>query len=95
MIWLLGILRPFRSGELFGLHDTLAFFDRDKLIRLHVFHRVHLAAGPAHFEQFDLLGLAESEVNAQIALRDIAAAAADFVDLLVRLGLVGQAWSRT
>lgn len=49
-----------------------------------------MAGGPADFEEGDFVGLAQAEVDAQIVLGEVAAATADFVDLLVRLGFVGR-----
>src|SRR5260370_34368670 len=68
-----------------GPHDTFAFFDVNELIGLHVLQRVYLPARPANLQHLNLLRFPQAEMNAQIVLRDVAAAAADFVDLLVRL----------
>ena len=67
--------------ELHGANDAFAFFDEDDLIGLDVFERFDEAAGPSDFEEFDGFGFADAEVDAQIVLRKIAPAAADFVDL--------------
>src|SRR5713226_4966917 len=39
------------------------------------------AAGPADFQELDALGFADAEMDAQIILRKVAAAAAHFVNL--------------
>ena len=89
---LLGAGCLLRRLKFLGLHDALAFLDVDQLIDLHVFHGVDLSAGPAHFEEVDFRGLAEAEVNAQVALRNVASSAADLIDLLVRLCFVRVRW---
>src|SRR6266404_121752 len=67
--------------ELHGADDAFAFFDEDHLIRLDVFQRFDEAAGPADFEEFDVFSFANAEMDAQIILREISAAAPHFVDL--------------
>src|SRR5579863_10189098 len=81
--------RLFRERKGFGSGDSLAFGNVIKTIGTEILERVDLAAGPADFEQFDFCGRAKSEVHAQIVLRKIAAAAADFVDLLMGFGFAG------
>jgi hypothetical protein len=89
-----------QSGLLFGrgffvgvisdvADDAFAFFDVDHLIGLDVLQGVDRAAGPLDFEEIDFFGLADAKVHAQITLREIAAAAANFIDLRMRLGFAG------
>src|SRR5450631_3194327 len=80
-------LRIFR--ELHRVRNPFAFLHEDYLIRLDVFQRVDLPAGPLYLQHVDLLGLAQAEVNPQITLRKIASTAANLVDLLMRLRLPG------
>src|SRR5580704_14113672 len=84
------LLCPCRSLPLkrLRLHDAFALFYNDQLIGFDVLERVHLSARPANLDHFGLAGFSQAEVNPQIVLRDVAAAAAHFVDLLVRLGFV-------
>src|SRR6266404_2274090 len=77
-------LVSFLRVELHGADDAFAFFDEDHLVRLDVFQCFDEAAGPANFQQLDAFGFADAEVDAQIILRKIAAAAAYFVDLWVQ-----------
>src|SRR6266849_6980549 len=71
----------FGRVELHGADDAFAFFDEDHLVRLDVFQRFDEAAGPADFEEFDVFSFANAEMDAQIILRAISAAAPHFVDL--------------
>ena len=75
--------------ELHGAHDAFPFFDEDHLVRLDVFQRFDEAAGPADFEELDGFCFADAEVDAQIVLGKIAAAAADFVDLGMKTFFTG------
>src|SRR5258705_5454360 len=59
-----------------GAHDSRSFFCIHDLVGLHVFDRIDLPAGPADLQKIHFLGLAESEVHAQIFLREIAPTAA-------------------
>src|SRR5438552_16296785 len=77
-LWRLGGLGRI---ELPGADDAFALFDEDDLVGLDVFERFDEAAGPADFEELDGFGFTNAEVDAQIVLRKIAAAAVDFVDL--------------
>src|SRR3974390_2086879 len=74
-------LRNFR--KLLRSRNPHAFRYEDDLIRLNIFQRVNLPARPANLEDVDLLFFAQSEVNAQVALRDVSASSADFIDLLM------------
>src|SRR5215467_14968780 len=65
----------------FRARDSLPFGHVVKLIYLQIFQRVHLAAGPVNFEQLYALRRPDSEVNAQVVLREIPSSTADFVDL--------------
>src|SRR5258708_3044547 len=82
---LVGLLRI----EFHRAHDAFAFFYHDHLVRLDLLQGFHQAAGPANFDQLYLLRLADAEVHAQVVLRKIAAAAAHFIDLLMRLRFSG------
>src|SRR5579863_1383948 len=76
-----------RGVEGNGPLNSLPFFHVDKLIHLDVLQRIDLSAGPADLKQIYLLSLANAEVNTQIVLGDVAAAAAYFIDLRMRLRL--------
>ncbi len=76
--------------ELHAADDTFALFDEDHLVRLDVFERFDEAAGPADFEELDVFGFADPEVDAEIVLRKIAAAAAHFVNLRMQTLLAGK-----
>src|SRR2546429_4671513 len=71
--------------ELHRADDALAFFYHDHLVRLDVLQGFHQAAGPAYLQQFHLFRFANAEMDAQIILRKISAAAAHFVDLRVNV----------
>src|SRR5437660_3531025 len=86
-LWRLGGLGRI---ELLGADDAFALFDEDDLIGLDVFQRFDEAAGPADFEKLDGFGFADAEVEAQIVLRKIATAAADFVDLGMETFFAGE-----
>ena len=61
---------------------SLAFDDCEDLVRFHARDLVYLAAGPVDF-YIRLRRFVQAEVDAQVALRDITAAAAHFVHLRV------------
>src|SRR6202790_4599611 len=85
--WRLGRLRAL---ELRGANNSFALLHHDQLVGLHVFQRVHAAARPANFEQLNLLRFSNAEVHAQVILRNVAAAAAHLINLLMRLRFPGQ-----
>src|SRR6478752_7428859 len=58
-----------------------AFLDQVELVGLHIRKRVDLAAWPLYLDGLGLGSLSKSEVCAQIALRDVAAASGDLADL--------------
>src|SRR5580692_2781682 len=66
-------------------HNSFAFFHHDQLVRLHILQGVNRAAWPADFEQLHLLRFSDTKMNAQIILRNVTAATAYLVNLLVRL----------
>src|SRR4030081_2304871 len=76
-------LGPFR--KLHSAGNAFTFLDEDQLIRFYVFDGVDLATRPADFQYLNLFSLANAEVYSQIVLRDVTAAASNFIDLLVRL----------
>src|ERR1700688_1573431 len=78
-------LRTLGWLELHRTDDAFAFFHHDHLVGPDVLQRFHKAAGPANFEQVDLFRFANAEMDAQIVLRKIAAAAAHFVNLRVKI----------
>src|SRR5260370_15986088 len=80
----------FGRVELHGADDAFAFFDEDHLVRLDVLERFDEAAGPADFEEFDVFGFADAEVDTKIVLRKIAAAAAHFVNLRMQTLVAGK-----
>ena len=75
---------------MYGADDAFALFDKDDLVRLDVFERFNEAAGPADFEDLDVFGFTDAEVDAEIVLGKIAAAAADFVNLRMQALLAGK-----
>src|SRR5207237_388457 len=71
------------SIELVGINDTPALLDDNKLIRSHRPEGVRFAIRPADREV--RLGLlTQTEMNSEIALRDIITAASHLIDLFVR-----------
>jgi len=80
----------FLRVELHGADDAFALFDEDHLVRLDIFQCFDEAAGPADFEELDAFCFADAEMDAEIVLREIAAAAADFVDLRMQTLLAGE-----
>src|SRR5438477_3239001 len=86
-------LRFIFSGSVTKLYrpaDALTLFDVDQLVRLNILQRVNLPARPANLQHVDSLSLPQPEVNAQIILREVAATAAHFIDLLMGFRLSGQ-----
>src|SRR5271165_5666205 len=83
--WILERSAALCGGEDFGSSDSLSFGYVIQTIRLEILERIQLAARPADFEEIDFFGRANAEMYSQIVLRKIAAAAANLVDLLVRL----------
>src|SRR5256885_1203735 len=67
--------------EIFPRDETLPFFNGQNLVHTPVSQLINSPAGPAHFDQIDLRPLLQAKVQPQIALRDVAAAAAYFVAL--------------
>ena len=76
--------------ELHCAQDAFALFHHDHLVRLDVLQGLHEAAGPAYLQQLHLLRFPDSEVDAEIVLREVAAAAAHFIDLRVKVFLARQ-----
>ena len=76
-----------RRRQCFRPCGFAAFFDDVEAIDGEIGEAVDLAGGPAHFDPIDDGSLVEAEVQAEIVLRVVAAAAAHFVDL--RQGLFG------
>src|SRR5258708_31603511 len=72
--------------ELHGAEDSFAFLHENQLIRLHSLQRVDMAAGPADLKDINLFRFSQSEVDAQVVLRDVTPSAPHFIYLLVRLG---------
>ena len=67
------------------LHDCV-----DRIAR-NIYKRLDLAAGPANFYRVDFCGFAQAEMEAEVVLGEIAAAAADFCDLADAGGMDGHA----
>src|SRR2546426_2079508 len=67
--------------EVFLLNQTFAFFNRHHLIHADAGHGIDNAAGPTHLDEVDCGPLLEAEVQPQIILREVTAAAADLVYL--------------
>ena len=79
------------AGYLFldfcGLHDSGAFADGEYLVALHLRKAFNFLRGrPFDLDEICDLGLAQSEVEAQIALRHDACAAVDLIHLSVFAG---------
>ena len=68
------------SFEWVALNDAFAFADYDPLIRIDALHRLHFALGPPD-RQIRLRGAPHAEVHAEVSLRDVVSAAANFVNL--------------
>ena len=71
------------------MEDFAALLNDVELVDVEVLEDVDLAAEPMDFYAVDFLGLVEAEVDAEIVLREVAAAAAEFVGLDEGLGGVG------
>jgi len=70
--------------------DAFALFDEDHLVRLDIFQCSTRPLGQRIFEELDaFLLLPMPKMDAEIVLREIAAAAADFVDLRMQTLLAG------
>src|SRR6516165_1826618 len=77
----------YRRSERFLAHDAFALSHIDELVGLNVFQCVHHSTRPTNFENVDFGSVSDAEMDPQVILREVSAAAADFIDLLVRLGL--------
>src|SRR5215813_14378067 len=66
---------------LFLFDESLAFFDRQEFVRIHVRYLVNHAARPADFNEVYFRPLLQAEVQTQVALRHITPAATRFVNL--------------
>jgi hypothetical protein len=75
--------------------NSSALLNSDKLIGHDISHCIHLPAGPPNFEQIYFPRFAEPEVNSQIALRKVAAATSDFINLPVRFAFSGKSRDTT
>src|ERR1700720_691785 len=85
------LFRSFRIlWELHRAGDPLAFLDENYLVHLHIFQGIELSTGPTNLEHVNFASLSQSEVNAQIVLREVPSTAAYLVDLPVRLCFSGQ-----
>src|SRR5215469_9731532 len=62
-----------------------SFFHEDELIRGDVLQRIHLPARPSDLKQIHFASASEPEVNTKVALREVASAASNLIDLLMRL----------
>ena len=78
------------GAEGVGLEDLAAFLDDVEAVGIEVLEGVDLAGGPADFDVGGLC-LVEAEVDAEVVLREVAAASADFVDLDERVSGLGRA----
>src|SRR5947209_2780021 len=67
--------------EIFLLDEALAFLDGQNLIHARARDFINRAARPADFYQVNLGALLKAEVQPQVALRDVAAAAPNLVRL--------------
>ena len=69
-----------------GLEDLAAFLNDVEMIRSEIGQLVGSAGGPANFD-VGFCGVVEAEVDAEVVLREVAAAAANLVDLDEGLGV--------
>src|SRR5207302_1943510 len=60
--------------------------DEDQLVGFDVLEGFDLSAWPADSQQINFVGFSDSEVDAQVVLRDVASTTADFINLGMRLG---------
>src|SRR5689334_12567917 len=67
--------------EVLLLDEALPFLDGQDFVDARVRDLVNRAARPADFDEVNLRALLKAEVEAQVALRDVAAAAAHLVHL--------------
>lgn len=67
--------------KLLLLNQTLAFFNRHNLICSDSGHGIDYAAGPAYLDEVHRSPLLEAEMRPEIILRQVTAAAPDFVYL--------------
>ena len=74
-------------AELHVPDNAFAFFHEDQLIGFDIFQGIYLATGPADFQQLHFVRFAQTKVDPQIILREVAATAADLVNLLMRFRL--------
>src|SRR5271154_6650844 len=65
------------AAEWVRLQDLAAFLDDVEAVGIEVLEGVDLAGGPADFDVSGF-GLVEAEVDAEVVLREVASAAADF-----------------
>ena len=63
------------------IHQAGAFQNGIKLVRFQIGQSVSMTRGPANLNRVDFLRFAQPKVHAKVILREIAAAAADFVHL--------------
>ena len=80
-----------RWREGFCVADAGGFYDGVDGVSRYILKAFDFAAGPADFYRLDFCGFAEAEVEAQIVLRKIAVAAADFCHLAHASGADGHA----
>src|ERR1041385_9030846 len=78
---LLFLWLPGSSLKLFLLNQPLPLFDREDPVCTDIRNFVHVLAGPMDFDQINLRSLLESEMQPQIVLRKVTAAAVDFANL--------------
>src|SRR5690349_10437777 len=60
-----------------------AFFDDVKFVGFHITEDLQLSTGPMHLDSFSAGSLAQTEMQTEVALGNVAAAAANFLQLLV------------
>src|SRR5260370_23471498 len=77
----------FRGHTLFCWPDFLAppFCQSNDAIYRHITKAFHKSAGPAHFAMLNLTRCSQSKVNADVAVRNVASAAANLINLLAQI----------
>src|SRR5260370_26448499 len=63
--------------------DAYVFADFYDLVAGDVFQALHQAARPANLDRIGLGGFAQPKVQAEVTLRDVSAAASNFLGLMV------------
>src|SRR5215472_1933676 len=71
--------------------DPFPFNDRIDVVAGNILERLRITIAPANLNRFYLVGGAQTEVQAQVVLRQVAPPAANFAELLDTAGMDGHA----